>query len=259
LTGGITTGYGKLRGRGKNSLPFAVILIILAVLFAGRELLALRGAGRAPADGSGGMAGSVALLSPESIPDYAGEPVIDLSGGIPGFTEEDLRTITGEIYSEPDLLGRCGPAAALLTRGMMPSERRSSTPGIRPTGWVQEKYPGIVDADPPYLYNRCHLIAYALTGREGDERSLITGTRYMNIEGMLPYEVMTARYLERSDGKVLYRVTPYFKGNERLARGVEMEAWSVEDRGEGLCFHVFVYNVQPGIHIDYLTGNSRAE
>ena len=236
-----------------------LILLCLAVLFAGRELLALRGAGRVPEGGSGGLAGSVTALSPESIPDYAGEPVIELNGGVPGFTEEDLRSITGETYSEPDLLGRCGPAAALLSRGMMPSEKRGSTPGIRPTGWVQEKYPEIVDADPPYLYNRCHLIAYALTGHEGDERSLITGTRYMNTEGMLPYEIMTARYLERSDGRVLYRVTPYFRGNERLARGVEMEAWSVEDRGKGLCFHVFVYNVQPGIWIDYLTGNSRAE
>lgn len=119
------------------------------------------------------------------------------------------------------------------------------------------KYPGIVDSDPPYLYNRSHLIAYALTGQNANELNLITGTRYFNTEVMLPYELKVMRYLDHSDNHVLYRVTPYFKGKELVARGVEMEAYSIEDNGEGVCFHVFVYNVQPGIEIDYMTGENK--
>ena len=129
---------------------------------------------------------------------------------------------------------------------------------IRPTGWHQEKYPGIVESEPPYLYHRCHLIAYALTGQNANEKNLITGTKYMNTKGMLPWEIKVARYLDNSDHHVLYRVTPYFKGEELLCRGVEMEAYSVEDSGRDLCFHVFVYDIQPGIVIDYQTGENRA-
>ncbi len=124
---------------------------------------------------------------------------------------------------------------------------------------MQEKYEGIVDSDPPYLYNRCHLIAYALTGQNANELNLITGTRYMNVAAMLPWEEQVMRYLDDSENHVLYRVTPYFKGSELLARGVEMEAYSVEDEGQGVCFHVFIYNVQPGIVLDYSTGKSRIE
>ena len=139
----------------------------------------------------------------------------------------------------------------------MPTEPRGSIGDVRPTGWVQEKYPGIVDSEPPYLYNRCHLIAYAMTGQNANDRNLITGTRYMNATTMLPYEEQVLRYLDNSDNHVLYRVSPLFKDSELVARGVEIEAYSVEDEGEGICFHVFVYNIQPGIEIDYLTGNSR--
>ena len=139
----------------------------------------------------------------------------------------------------------------------MPTEERGSIGQIKPSGWVQEKYPGIVDSEPPYLYNRCHLIAYALTGQNANELNLITGTRYFNVEGMLPFEESVMRYLDKSDNHVLYRVSPYFKDDELLARGVEMEAYSVEDNGEGICFHVFVYNVQPGIELDYKMGESR--
>ncbi len=135
----------------------------------------------------------------------------------------------------------------------MPTEERGDIGMIRPTGWKQEKYPGIIDSEPPYLYNRCHLIAYAMTGQNANEKNLITGTHYMNTEGMLPYEKMVLRYLDDHDDQVLYRVTPYFSESELLARGVEMEAYSVQDEGEGICFHVFVYNVQPGIIIDYQT------
>jgi DNA-entry nuclease len=140
----------------------------------------------------------------------------------------------------------------------MPTEERGEIGMIRPTGWKQNKYPGIVDSDPPYLYHRCHLIAFALTGQNANEKNLITGTQYMNTEGMLPWELKVMRYLDGSDNHVLYRVTPFFEGYDLLSRGVEMEAYSVEDNGRDVCFHVFVYNVQPGIAIDYRTGENWA-
>lgn len=200
---------------------------------------------------------SLAATAPEHIPEYNGELSIELNGNIPSFSEYDLSHITGETYSDPDSLGRCGSAVAMLDRTMMPTAERGEIGMIRPTGWHQEKYPGIVESEPPYLYHRCHLIAYALTGQSANEKNLITGTQYMNTKGMLPWEIKVARYLDNSDHHVLYRVTPYFRGDELLARGVEIEAYSVEDAGRGLCFHVFVYNVQPGIVIDYQTGGNR--
>ena len=139
----------------------------------------------------------------------------------------------------------------MLDRSMMPTEARGEIGQIKPSGWQQAKYEGYVDSNPPYLYNRCHLIAYALTGQNANELNLITGTRYFNVTAM--------KYLDNSDNHVLYRVTPYFKGNELVARGVEMEAYSVEDQGTGVCYHVFVYNYQPGIEIDYKNGESRVE
>ena len=141
---------------------------------------------------------------------------------------------------------------------MMPTEERGEIGRVKPTGWEQNKYPGIVESDPPYLYHRCHLIAFALTGQNANEKNLITGTQYMNTEGMLPWELKVMRYLDGSDTHVLYRVTPFFEGDDLLSRGVEMEAYSVEDRGRDVCFHVFVYNVQPGIGIDYHTGENWA-
>ena len=202
---------------------------------------------------------SIVDFAPESIPAYSGKDYVELNGNKPCFTDYDFSNITGEHYSELDKLGRCGTATVLLDRSMMPTEERGSIGQIRPTGWVQEKYPGIVDSEPPYLYNRCHLIAYALTGQNANELNLITGTRYFNVEGMLPFEESVMRYLDNTDNHVLYRVSPYFKDKELLARGVEIEAYSVEDKGKGICFHVFIYNVQPGIELDYKTGESKAE
>ena len=200
-----------------------------------------------------GTSASILETSASSLPDYSGNAVIELNGGIPCFTEEDL-CITGAYYSELDHLKRCGTAVAMLDRTMMPTEEREEIGDIKPSGWVQKKYPGIVDSEPPYLYNRCHLIAYAMTGQNANERNLITGTRYMNM-AMLPYEKQVLRYLDASDQHhVLYRVTPYFEESELVARGVELEAYSVDDRD--VCFHVFVYNVQPGIEIDYQSGES---
>ncbi|WP_081668454.1 DNA/RNA non-specific endonuclease [Butyrivibrio sp. MC2013] len=202
--------------------------------------------------------GSESLVNsdPSSIPDYFGEDYVILNGGSPCFNHWDVENITGEHYSELDSKGRCGEAYAMLDRTMMPTEKRGEIGQIKPTGWVQRKYEGIVDSNPPYLYNRCHLIAYALTGQNANELNLITGTRYMNVELMLPWEEKVMSYLDNSDNHVLYRVTPYFKSNELLARGVEMEAYSVEDNGDSICFHVFIYNVQPGIEIDYNSGES---
>lgn len=206
-----------------------------------------------------GTSQSIADASPESIPDYSGDSVITLNNDIPCFTAYDCENIRGENYSKLDRLGRCGTAIAMLDRTMMPTESRGSIGNIHPTGWVQEKYPGIVDSEPPYLYNRSHLIAYAMTGQNANEMNLITGTRYMNATTMLPYEEQVLRYLDNSDNHVLYRVSPYFKESELLARGVEMEAYSIEDRGKGICFHVFVYNIQPGVEIDYSTGESKIQ
>lgn len=202
---------------------------------------------------------STCMADPESIPDYAGEDYSVLNHGIPNFTKWDLTHITGEHYSDLDELSRCGTAIAMLSNDMMPEGKRGDIGEIRPSGWKQKKYEGLIDAEPPYLYNRSHLIAYALTGQEANEKNLITGTRYLNATTMLPWEEKVMRYLDRTENHVLYRVTPYFKGNELVARGVEMEAYSVEDQGKGICYHVFLYNIQPGIIIDYATGKSAEE
>ena len=200
----------------------------------------------------------IVLSDPSKIPEYDGTLSIELNGNVPSFSKYDLTHVTGENYSDPDYLGRCKSALAMLDKSMMPTGEREEIGMIRPTGFRQAKYPGIIDSDPPYLYHRCHLIAWALTGQNANEKNLITGTRHMNIDGMRPFEVKVARSLDKEEGQILYRVTPLFRGEELLARGVEMEAYSVWDSGRDICFHVFVYNVQPGISIDYRTGENRA-
>ncbi len=192
-----------------------------------------------------------------NIPEYSGLPYGVINDDQPFFVDEDMSTEAFENYSELDSLGRCGVAYANLCRELMPVEERGEIGYIRPTCWVQEKYEGIVPSDPPYLYNRCHLIAYCLAAEDANEKNLITGTRYVNVEGMLPFEERVANYLDIHDNHVLYRVTPVFKGDNLVADGVLMEAYSVEDHGKGICFCVFCYNVQPGIEIDYGTGDSR--
>ncbi len=199
---------------------------------------------------------STCVADSQCIPDYFGRDYVIINDNIPNFTEWDFNNIEGENYSNLDKYGRCGPAYAKINRSMMPTEKRGEIGQIKPSGWNQAKYEGIIDSTPPYLYNRSHLIAYALTGQNANELNLITGTRYMNASTMLPWEEMVMRYLDDTDNHVLYRVTPFFKGTELVARGVEMEAYSIEDKGNGLCFHVFIYNVQPGISIDYSTGSS---
>ena len=192
-----------------------------------------------------------------NIPDYDGTSayaVIDRNQ--PSFTEEEYTTGSYEYYSELDSLGRCGLAYACVGAELMPTEERESISKVKPTGWVQNQYDFV---DGGNLYNRCHLIGFQLTGENANEKNLITGTRYMNVEGMLPFENLVADYVKETDNHVLYRVTPIFQGTELVARGVQMEAESVEDQGEGICFNVYVYNDQPGITIDYATGASSLE
>ena len=246
----------KKRRSHWRGILLPVLICILAAVYAGvihQKDIALP----EPACSDAAESTGIADTDPGSIPDYSGVDVIELNGGRPCFTERDLQRITGEHYSELDAYGRCGPAAAMLDRSMMPSESRGSIGRVRPTGWRQRKYPGLVDSEPPYLYNRCHLIAYAMTGQNANPLNLITGTRYMNAVTMLPYEEAVLRYLDDSGNHVLYRVTPDFRGSELVARGLELEACSVEDHGAGICFHVYLYNIQPGVEIDYLTGESR--
>lgn len=193
----------------------------------------------------------------EELPEYSGEPAVALNGNIPNFSEEDKTTLLAfERYSALDELGRCGPAYANVCRDTMPTGEREAIGSVRPSGWQIAKYDFV---DGKYLYNRCHLLGYQLTGENANERNLVTGTRYLNVQGMLPYENQIADYVKETDNHVLYRVTPIFDGLNLVCSGIEMEAWSVEDEGKGVCFHVYAYNVQPGVVIDYATGDNREE
>ena len=191
------------------------------------------------------------------IPQYSGTIYVEINGNIPFFREMDITTEAYEEYSPLDRLGRCGPATACLGRELMPTEERGEIGMIRPSGWHTVRYDDLIE--DKYLYNRCHLIAYMLAGENDNELNLITGTGYMNVSGMLPFEIETAEYILDTGNHVLYRVTPCFFEDDLVATGVLMEAYSVEDNGRGLSFNVFVFNVQPGIVIDYRTGNSSRE
>lgn len=190
------------------------------------------------------------------IPSFSGIPYVVLNDNNPTFTASELVAESYESYSELDSLGRCGVAEACVGKDIMPTEDRESIGSVKPSGWQSVKY-DIVDGK--YLYNRCHLIGFQLTGENANKQNLITGTRYMNVDGMLPFENMIADYVKETENHVLYRVTPIFEGNELVARGAVLEAYSVEDNGEGICFHVYVYNAQPGIVINYATGESALE
>lgn len=192
--------------------------------------------------------------SVEEVPEYEGEIYAVIEDNQPDFTEAELKeTESYESYSDLDALGRCGEATACIGQDLMPAEERGSIGQVKPSGWHTVKYDVV---DGMYLYNRCHLIAYQLTAENANEENLITGTRYMNVEGMLPFENMVADFVKETDYHVLYRVTPIYEGDDLVASGVEMEAQSLEDGGEGICFHVYIYNIQPGIAIDYATGDS---
>lgn len=225
---------------------FACLLsgvLVLSLLLSGCEL-------GLPQENQQASAVSVSL---EEVPAYSGSPYVELDGNQPGFSLEERTTDSFETYSTLDALGRCGPAYACIGQDLMPTEDRESISSVLPTGWVQAEYDFVEGGS---LYNRCHLIGFQLTGENANEENLITGTRYMNVEGMLPFENMVADYIKETGNHVLYRAAPIFEGENLVASGVVMEAFSVEDEGEGVCFHVYVYNVQPGVEIDYATGES---
>lgn len=195
-------------------------------------------------------------FSLSNVPKYKDQAFVEIHGNKPYFTKKEKgNTKSFENYHKLDKLGRCGVAYANISQETMPTEERGAIGSVKPTGWHTAKYKGVVDGN--YLYNRCHLIAYCLTAENANKKNLITGTRYLNIEGMLPYETMVAKYVEKTGNHVLYRVTPVFKGNNLLASGVLMEGYSVEDNGKGINYCVYAYNVQPGIKIDYKTGDSK--
>ena len=188
-----------------------------------------------------------------NIPSYAGNSYVIVDDNIPNFKEEDYTTTSFEKYGELDYLGRCTTATSNIGIDLMPTEKRGSIGMIKPTGWHTIKYDHI---DGKYLYNRCHLIGYQLTGENANKKNLITCTRSMNTKGMLQFENIVANYIKKTSNHVLYRVTPVFEGDNLLATGVQMEAYSVEDSGKGIMFNVFVYNIEDGIIIDYKTGES---
>ncbi len=220
------------------SLPFLLIVLIL-ISIVGRK-----------------NHNTDSFSSVSDVPAFSGVPYVVVNDNQPEF-EDSLITVNAyEHYSKLDNLGRCGYAIACIGTEIMPTEERGSIGQVKPSGWHTVKY-DIVDGK--YLYNRCHLIGYQLSGENANEQNLITGTRYLNVEGMLPFENMVADYVKETDNHVMYRVTPVYNGNDLVASGVQMEAWSVEDDGGGICFNVYVYNSQPGVVINYATGASCLE
>ena len=189
-----------------------------------------------------------------AVPAYDGTAYVAVNDNVPFFTEEELSSASYETYGELDPLGRCTVCVASVGQDLMPAEERGNIGAVKPTGWHTVKYDNV---DGKYLYNRCHLIGYQLTGENANEKNLITCTRQMNIGPMLTYENKVADYVKKTSNHVLYRVTPIFEGNNLLASGALMEGYSVEDHGEGISFNIYVYNVQKGIEINYRTGESR--
>ena len=253
---------GKARRWRVLAVVAAVLLAILLTCDFG-TITTLPGISELASNLSGSTSSNaVSVDSLGDIPEYDESPYVAIDAddthadGVPSFTEEELeraREGAFEDYSELDSLGRCGAALACVGEETMPTEERGDISDVYPTGWNQEEYDFV---DGGVLYNRCHLIAFSLAGENDNELNLITGTRYLNVEGMLPFEERILDYIEETGNHVLYRVTPVFEDDELLARGVHLEAWSVEDDGEGVCFNVYCYNVQPGVSIDYATGEN---
>lgn len=243
----------------KKLRKFVIIIILLIAAFLGYEVKTtdlssgsdlLSQVIELIPSGDTAEQGSIDL---SNIPEYNGEPYIAVNGNVPFFEDTEVTATSFEEYSDLDNLGRCGVAMASVGQDIMPTEERGSIGQIKPAGWHTVKYDCV---DGKYLYNRCHLLGYQLTGENANERNLITGTRYLNVDGMLPFENMVADYVMETGNHVMYRVTPIYTGNNLVADGVLMEGYSVEDQGEGITFCVYVYNVQPGVRIDYATGDS---
>jgi len=233
------------RYRNKKQIILTALLLVI--------LLFLAAAGEKIFEKNQNSPISISNIS-EEIPVYDGTPCIEINENRPMFTEYEITSESFEHYSELDIYGRAGVATACISKDLMPESDREDISEVRPSGWQSVKYPNLIEDE--YLYNRCHLIAYMLTAENGNEKNLITGTRYFNIEGMLPYEMKVAEYIWKTKNHVMYRVTPVYSGNDLVCKGVLMEAYSVEDKGRGVQFCVFAYNVQPGIEIDYSNGDS---
>ena len=246
--------------KNRHSLP-AVILAIVVVAAGAFGIIdsnsadglvsSILAGGSDTVQASGGSASDIVDVS--DIPDYSGDPYIAVNNNVPYFKSDDLTTTYFEHYSDLDSLGRCGEAYVNICQDTMPTQPRGSISSIKPSGWHTYKYDFV---DGKYLYNRCHLIGYQLAG-DNYKTNLITGTRQFNVDGMLPFENMVADYVKETDNHVLYRVTPMYDSDDLVAQGVLMEAESVEDKGDGVEFCVFAYNVQDGVDIDYATGETR--
>lgn len=202
------------------------------------------------------VSGEEEHVSLDDIPEYSGEPYVVIDGNVPEFDDADKTEESFESYSRLDALGRCGTAYANVGEDLMPNQEREDISSVEPSGWQNEPYDFV---DGGYVYNRCHLIGYQLSGENANERNLITGTRYLNVEGMLPFENQIAEYVRETGNHVLYQVTPIYDGTDLVASGVQMEAESVEDDGAGVQFNVYCYNVQPGVEIDYSDGDNWKE
>ena len=234
----------------KRNRFFAALCLILCLI-----LTACQPQSAPPRDSGGTTPPSSQGYTLDTVPEYSGEAYVPLYNNVPDFDPDDLPRRSFETYSELDALGRCGVAYANVGLDLMPTEKRGAIGQVKPSGWKTVQYDNV---DGKYLYNRCHLIGYQLTAENANRQNLITGTRYLNVQGMLPFENLAADYIKETGNHVLYRVTPIFVGDDLVASGVQMEAMSVEDAGEGVLFNVYCYNVQPGIVIDYATGDSTA-
>lgn len=237
-----------LKSKPKLLIGLAAFILVFAIsLYFGTDIF-----DTPTTDGGNGIPSATL----DSIPEWDGETAyVTINDNVPFFTEDEKTAVSFESYGELDGLGRCTVCVASVGIDLMPTEDRGSIGSVKPSGWQTVKYDFI---SGNYLYNRCHLIGYQLTGENANKQNLITGTRFLNIEGMLPFEDMIADYVKETENHVMFRVTPIFDGDNLVADGVLMEAWSVEDQGEGICFCVFAYNSQPGVIIDYATGESQA-
>ncbi len=240
---------------------FRILSCITAIILTLSLLMSCMGGADTEGGGGSSGAGGEGEFSLSLVPEFSGKPYVKINGGTPYFTEDEITAEAFESYAELDQLKRCGVTFACVGLETMPTEDRGSIGNVRPSGW---DYKGVSNnnkyskelVDGQYIYNRCHLIGYQLTGENDNTRNLITGTRYLNIDGMLPFEDMVADYVKETGNHVMYRVTPIFEDYNAVATGVLIEGLSVEDAGRGIKFCTFAYNVQPGVEINYFTGEN---
>ena len=245
-----------------SKLSIIALLILLSIVFSSFTACDLFGKDKDSSSGNtpqtpvaGADLGSNGSIDLSTIPAFSGTPYVKINGNKPVFSDAELTTKAYESYSPLDSLGRCQVAIASCGKETMPvdGEERGEISSVYPSGWKQAKYDFVSGT---YLYNRAHMIGWQLSAENANEKNLITGTRYMNVDGMLPFENMVADYIRETGNHVAYRITPIYNGNDLVCTGVQMEAYSVEDNGDGICFNVFCYNVQPGVTINYATGES---